>query len=71
MIGRASAAGVSFDWVAADSVYGVGDVEMVLRHAAKSYVRGVNATHHLEYWVGKPAVAGTAEDIAKDIDPAA
>jgi SRSO17 transposase len=31
MIERAIAAGVPFDWMAADTVYGVGRIEMVLR----------------------------------------
>jgi SRSO17 transposase len=31
MIARAAAAGVPFRWVAADSVYGVGDIEGDLR----------------------------------------
>ena len=41
MIERAIAAGVPFAWVAADSVYGIGHVEMVLRRAGKGYVLGV------------------------------
>ena len=40
VIGRAIAAGVPFAWVAADSVYGVGEVEMALRRAGKGYVLG-------------------------------
>ena len=32
---------------------------------------GVNATHDFGSWHGKPAVAGTAEEIAKDLDAAA
>src|SRR5512143_3653467 len=35
MIERAIAADVPFNWVAADSVYGVGEIEMVLRRAGK------------------------------------
>ena len=70
MIERAIAAGVPFAWVAADSVYGVGDVERALRRAGKAYVLGVNSTHHFGSWGGKPAVAGTAEAIARDLDPA-
>ena len=31
---------------------------------------GVNATHPFSSWIGKPAVAGTAEAIATDLDPA-
>ncbi len=38
MIARAVAAGVPFSFVAADSVYGVGDIEMALRKAGKGYV---------------------------------
>ena len=36
MIERAIAAGMPFAWVAADSVYGIGHVEMVLRRAARA-----------------------------------
>src|ERR1700726_3560124 len=38
MIERTIAAGVPFAWVAADSVYGVGAIEMALRRAGKGYV---------------------------------
>jgi SRSO17 transposase len=55
MIERTLAAGVPFRWVAADSVYGVGDIERDLRQAGKGYVLGVNPQR----------VAGTAEEIAK------
>jgi len=71
MILRAIAAGVPFAWVAADSVYGVGDIEQTLRRAGKGYVLGVSSNHHFGSWVGKPAVAGTAAEIAQDLDPAA
>jgi len=43
MIERAVSAGVPFGWVAADSVYGVGDIEMALRRGGKGYVLGVRA----------------------------
>jgi SRSO17 transposase len=69
MIERAIAAGVPFAWVAADSVYGIGDVEMALRRAGKGYVLGVNSSHHFRSWQRKPPVAGTAEEIAGAIDP--
>ena len=46
MVGRAIAAGVPFAWVAADTVYGVGELEVALRRAGRGYVLGVNATHH-------------------------
>src|SRR5476651_2349609 len=46
MISQALAANVPFSWVAADSVYGVGDIEMALRRAGKGYVLGVSANRH-------------------------
>ena len=65
MIERAMASYVPFSWVAADSVYGVGDIEMALKRAGKGYVLGVNANHPFRSW-GKPlAVSGTAKDIAE------
>ena len=64
MIERAIATGVPC-WVAADSVYGVGDIERDLRRAGKGYVLGVNSNHWFTSW-GKPQLfAGTAEEIAK------
>ena len=71
MVERAIAAGVPFAWVAADSVYGVGEIEMALRRAGKGYVLGVNATQAFNSWIGKPMVAGTAEEIVKDLEPSA
>jgi SRSO17 transposase len=71
MIHRAIAADAPFAWVAADSVYGVGDIEMALRRAGKGYVLGVNANHHFGSWGDKPPVAGAAEEIAQDLDPSA
>lgn len=71
MIERAIAAGVPFRWVAADSVYGVGEIEMALRRAGKGYVLGVSATHPFNSWGDKPLLAGTAEEIAQDLDASA
>jgi SRSO17 transposase len=71
MIGQAIVAKVPFGWVTADSVYGVGDIEMALRRAGKGYVLGVNANHHFGSWSGKPAVSGTALEIAQGLDPSA
>ncbi len=71
MIQRALAADVPFSWVAADAVYGVGDVEQALRRACKGYVLGVKSDHHFGSWSGKPPVAGTAAEIARDLDPGA
>ena len=69
MIACAIAADVPFAWVAADSVYGVGDIEQALRRAGKGYVLGVSSNHHFGSWAGKPPVAGTAAEIARDLDP--
>jgi len=67
MIKRAIAAKVPFSFVAADSVYGVGDIEMALRRAGKGYVLGVKSNQHFCSW-GKPrAVAGTAKEIADNL----
>jgi len=71
MIRRALAADVPFSWVAADAVYGVGDIEGTLRRACKGYVLGVKSDHHFGSWAGKPPVAGTAEEIARDLAPGA
>jgi len=65
MIERAIAAGVPFDWVAADTVYGVGSIEMLLRRAGKGYVLGAHATDQFNSWAKSPPVAGTAERIAR------
>src|SRR4051812_19756748 len=71
MIERAIAAGVPFGWVAADTVYGTGEVEMALRRSGKGYVLGVSATQPFNAWIGKPEVAGTAEAIARGLEPSA
>ena len=64
MIERAIDAGVPFSWVAADSVYGVGGVEMALRRAGKGYVLGVASTTQVHSWDKPEPVSGTAEAIA-------
>ncbi len=71
MIERAIAAKVPFAWVAADSVYGVGEIEMALRRAGKGYVLGVNSSHPFNAWGDKPFVAGTAEEIAQALPASA
>ena len=67
MIERAIAAGMPFAWVAADTVYGTGDVEMALRRAGKGYVLGTNANHPFHSWGKKRLVSGTAEAIAREL----
>src|SRR5258705_1111452 len=67
MIARAIAARVPFSFVAADSVYGTGEVETLLRKAGKGYVLGVASNHVFRSW-GKPQpVAGTASAIAQSL----
>ena len=53
-----------FAWVAADSVYGVGDIERELGRAGKGYVLGVRRSW-FRSWGKRPPVAGTAEEIAR------
>jgi SRSO17 transposase len=69
MIASADAAGIPFRWVAADTVYGIGDVERDLRRAGKGYVLGVNANHWFGSWSKPRPVGGTAEEIAKELPP--
>jgi SRSO17 transposase len=69
MIERVIAAGVPFSWVAADTVYGVGDIERDLRRAGKGYVLGVSSTHWFGSWIKKWPIAGTAADIAEGLEP--
>ena len=57
MIARAIAAKVPFAFVAADSVYGTGDIETMLRKAGRGYVLGV-ASNHVFYTWRQAAVAG-------------
>jgi SRSO17 transposase len=71
MIERAIAAEVPFGWVAGDSIYGVGEIEIALRRAGKGYVLGVNASHPFGSWGDKPLLAGTAEAIARGLGEAA
>ncbi|AWN39968.1 IS701 family transposase [Methylobacterium durans] len=67
MIERAIKAEVPFAWVAADSIYGVGEIELALRRAYKGYVLGVTGQHRFWSWDQNLDVAGTAEEIAKDL----
>jgi SRSO17 transposase len=69
MIARAIADGVPFRWVAADTVYGVGDIERDLRRAAKGYVLGVDAAHVFRSWDKPRRIAGTAAQITKTLEP--
>ena len=65
MVERAIAARVPFAWVAADTVYGVGDIENVLRRAGKGYVLGVSSAHWFGSWNRQRPLGGSAEQIAE------
>src|SRR5487761_1680603 len=67
MIARAIAAKVPFSFVAADSVYGTGDIETALRKAGKGYVLGVASNHVFHSWGKKQLVGGTAGKIAQSL----
>jgi SRSO17 transposase len=69
IINRALEASVPFAWVAGDSIYGVGELEMRLRRAGKGYVLGVAADHQFWSWDKPVVVAGIAEDIAAALPP--
>jgi SRSO17 transposase len=69
MIARATAANAPFAWVAADTVYGVGEIEKALRRAGKGYVLGVPGNHLFRSWGKRPPIAGMASEIARALDP--
>ena len=60
-----------FGWVAGDTIYGVGELEMALRRAGKGYVLGASATDVFNSWGKKPPVAGAAEAIAAGLEEGA
>jgi SRSO17 transposase len=64
MATRAITAGVPFSWVAADSIYGVGELETTLRRTGKGYVLGVTAKRWFSSWHSEIHVAGEAQEIA-------
>jgi SRSO17 transposase len=71
MIARAITAQVPFRYVAADSVYGTGDIEIALRKAGKGYVLGVAANHVFHSWGRKSFIGGTAAKIAQSLPKSA
>jgi SRSO17 transposase len=71
MIGRAIAAKVPFSFVAADSVYGTGDIETTLRKAGKGYVLGVAANHVFHSWGKQQLIGGTAAKLAQSLPTSA
>jgi SRSO17 transposase len=71
MIARAIATKVPFSFVAADSVYGTGEIETTLRKAGKGYVLGVAANHVFNSWGKKLFVRGAASKIVQDLPKSA
>ena len=67
MIERALTAHVPFSWVTADTVYGVGEIEMALRRAGKGYVLGVTGTHQVRSWGLQPFMVDAAENVARSL----
>jgi SRSO17 transposase len=67
MIEHAIAAKVPFSFVAADSVYGTGEIETRLRKAGKGYVLGVASNHVFRSWSKELSVSGTAATIAQGL----
>ena len=69
MVERAMVGEVPFAWVAADTVYGVSELEMALRRAGKGYVFGMPSTQQVWSSGARPNIAGTAEDVAAALAP--
>jgi len=67
MITRAIAAEVAFSFVAADTVYGTGAIETLLRKAGKGYVLGIASNHVFHSWGRLQPVSGTAATIAHSL----
>lgn len=71
MIARALAVKVPFSFVAADRVYGTGEIETALREAGKGYVLGVASNHVFRSWGKKQLVGSTAANIAQSLPESA
>jgi SRSO17 transposase len=69
MIARAIAARMPFTWVAADTVYGVGEIARDLRRVGKGYVLGVSSARWFGSWNRTRPFGGSAEDIAETLQP--
>jgi SRSO17 transposase len=71
MIEHAIAAKVPFSFVAADSVYGTGEIETALRKAGNGYVLGVAANRVFHSWGKKQMVRGSAAKITQNLPKSA
>ncbi len=67
MARRAENAEVPFAWGAADSIYGVGELEMSRRRAGKGYVLGIASSHLFNSWRADLWISGTAPAIAQSL----
>jgi SRSO17 transposase len=67
LIARAITVKVPFSFVAADCMYGTGEIETLLRKAGKGYVLGVASNHVFHSWGKQQPVAGTASAIARSL----
>src|ERR1700686_4054212 len=67
MIAQAIAAKVPFSFVAADSVYGTGDIEAMLRKAGKGYVLGIASNHQVRSWGKTQVFVDTAGNVAQSL----
>lgn len=56
-----------FAFLAADSVYGTGEVETTLRKAGKGYVLGVASSHVFRSWGKAQRLGGTTAKIAQSL----
>jgi len=68
MIVRAIAANAPFAWVAADTVYGVGEIEKALRRAGKGMCLRAGQPP-VPILAQTTAIAGMASEIAHALDP--
>jgi SRSO17 transposase len=67
MIAQAIVAKVPFSFVAADSVYGTGDIEAMLRKAGKGYVLGIASNHQIRSWGKAQVFVDTAGNVAQSL----
>src|ERR671916_167316 len=67
IIGRALAAGVPFDWVAAATIYGVGAMKRRWRGAARGFVLVAQPPDRFSSWTKNPEAAATAEQTPKPL----
>jgi hypothetical protein len=55
--------------VAANTVYGIGEIEKALRRAGEGYVLGVSVNRLFRSWGKRPLIAEMASEIAHALGP--